>query len=209
MTAAADAPEQCVIASREFGLGFVDLREAAGKNVMNWDAAQIADARRVLQRFDLRVACIASPIFKVDWPGAPKSSFSPARDEFGASFTYEQQQDLLERAFDLAKTFGTDVRLSASVFTLPRSSSATPRSVNNPGFSGPRKPMARNTRSAGQTFSLPGTSCITGRPFCTFHSTFTVCRAFTFPAPSSTKRLVTTAYFRGSLPNTTAASSCP
>jgi sugar phosphate isomerase/epimerase len=75
---------------------------------MNWDAAQIADARRVLERFNLRVACIASPIFKVDWPGAPKSSFSPARDEFGASFTFEQQDELLERAFELAKTFNTD-----------------------------------------------------------------------------------------------------
>jgi sugar phosphate isomerase/epimerase len=103
-----DFGHACEVASREFGLGLVDLREAGGKNLMNWDAAQIADVRRVLQRFNLRVACLATPIFKVDWPGAPKSSFSPARDEFGASFTFEQQPELLERAFDLAKTFETD-----------------------------------------------------------------------------------------------------
>jgi hypothetical protein len=103
-----DFGHACEVASRDFGLGFVDLREAAGKNIMNWDAAQIGDARRVLQRLNLAVACIASPIFKVDWPGAPRSSFSPSRDEFGASFTFDQQQDLLERAFDLAKTFATD-----------------------------------------------------------------------------------------------------
>jgi sugar phosphate isomerase/epimerase len=103
-----DFGHACEVASREFGLGFVDLREAAAKNIMNWDAAQIADARRVMERFDLKVACIASPFFKVDWPGAPKSSFSPSRDEFGASFSFDQQQELLERAFDLAKTFGTD-----------------------------------------------------------------------------------------------------
>jgi L-ribulose-5-phosphate 3-epimerase len=102
-----DFGHACEVASRDFGLGLVDLREAGGKNVMNWDAAQIADVRKVLDRFKLRVACIASPIFKVDWPEAPKSPFSPKRDEFGASFTYAQQPELLERAFELAKTFNT------------------------------------------------------------------------------------------------------
>src|SRR5438094_9584085 len=103
-----DFGHACEIASREFGMGLVDLREAGGKNIMNWDAAQIADARRVLERFNLRVACIASPIFKVDWPGAPKSSFSPARDEFGAIFGFKEQDELLERAFELTKTFNTE-----------------------------------------------------------------------------------------------------
>src|SRR5580765_7853710 len=82
-----DFGHACEIAAREFGLGFVDLREAGGKNIMNWDAAQVQDVRRVLERFGLRVACLASPIYKVDWPGAPKSSFSPAGDQFGANFT--------------------------------------------------------------------------------------------------------------------------
>jgi sugar phosphate isomerase/epimerase len=103
-----DFGHACEVASREFGLGLVDLREAGGTNIMNWDAARIADARKVLDRFKLRVACIASPVFKVDWPDAPKSSFSPKRDEFGASFAYAQQAELLERAFELAKTFATD-----------------------------------------------------------------------------------------------------
>ena len=103
-----DFGHACEVASREFGMGFVDLREAGGKNLMNWDAAQIGDAQKVLERFKLRVACLATPIFKVDWPAAPKSRFSPARDEFGASFTYAQQPELLERAFDLARTFNTD-----------------------------------------------------------------------------------------------------
>ncbi len=103
-----DFGHACEVASREFGMGFVDLREAAGKNIMKWDAAQIADIQKTLDRFNLRVACIASPIFKVDWPDAPKSPFSPARDEFGASFTYAQQDELLERGFELARTFKTD-----------------------------------------------------------------------------------------------------
>jgi len=103
-----DLDHALAVASREFGLGYVDLREAHGKNVMKWDAAAVGEARRLLERYRLRVACIASPIFKVDWPGAPKSPFSPQRDEFGADFTFEQQDELLERAFDLARAFNTD-----------------------------------------------------------------------------------------------------
>jgi L-ribulose-5-phosphate 3-epimerase len=96
------------VASKEFGLEYVDLREAGKKNIMNWDAKDVAEARRLLERYQLRVACIASPIFKVDWPGAPRSKYSPQRDEFGASFTYEQQDELLDRAFELARVFNTE-----------------------------------------------------------------------------------------------------
>ena len=103
-----DFGHACEVAAKEFGMGFVDLREAGGKNLMKWDAAQIADVQRVLERFKLRVACLATPIFKVDWPGAPRSPFSPKRDEFGADFTYKDQDQLLEHAFELAKAFNTD-----------------------------------------------------------------------------------------------------
>ena len=96
------------VASKEFGLGYVDLREINKKNIMSWDAKEVAEARRLLEKFHVRVACIASPIFKVDWPGAPKSKFSPAGAEFGASFTFAQQDELLERSFELAKAFNTD-----------------------------------------------------------------------------------------------------
>jgi sugar phosphate isomerase/epimerase len=96
------------VAAKEFGLEHVDLRESWSKNVMNWDAKDVGEARRLLERYRLRVACIASPIFKVDWPDAPRSKFSPQRDEFGASFTYEQQNELLDRAFELARVFNTD-----------------------------------------------------------------------------------------------------
>jgi L-ribulose-5-phosphate 3-epimerase len=96
------------VAAKEFGLGYVDLREVNKKNIMNWDAKEVAEARRLLEKYRVRVACIASPIFKVDWPGAPRSKFSPKNAEFGASFTYEQQDELLDRSFELARAFNTD-----------------------------------------------------------------------------------------------------
>src|SRR5205814_56116 len=47
------------------------------------------------------------PLFKIDWPGAPKSKFSEAKS-FGANFSLAQQGEVLERSIDLAKEFQTD-----------------------------------------------------------------------------------------------------
>jgi sugar phosphate isomerase/epimerase len=100
-----DFAHACEIAAGDFGLGFVELRAMHNKNVINWDAHDISEASAILKRFNLRVSEIASPIFKTDWPGAPKSRYSPKQPEFGADFTFGQQDELLERAFELAKAF--------------------------------------------------------------------------------------------------------
>ncbi len=77
------------------------------KNIMTWDSKDVAEARGILEKFQLRVSELASPIFKTDWPGAPKSQFSPKKPEFGADFTVQQQDELLDRAVELARAFNT------------------------------------------------------------------------------------------------------
>ncbi|HEX9280757.1 MAG TPA: hypothetical protein VF890_08925, partial [Gemmatimonadales bacterium] len=37
-----DLGHACEIAAREFGLGYVELRAAHGKNIMQWDANDVA-----------------------------------------------------------------------------------------------------------------------------------------------------------------------
>jgi L-ribulose-5-phosphate 3-epimerase len=96
------------IASREFGLGYVELRSIWDKNIMALDEQEIAEARRLLDRYRLKVTDIASPLFKTDWPGAPRSKFSPDKPQFGADFPFNKQAEVLERAMQLARTFGTD-----------------------------------------------------------------------------------------------------
>jgi L-ribulose-5-phosphate 3-epimerase len=54
------------------------------------------------------VTDIASPLFKVDWPGAPLSKESPRRDQFHAGFDFQQQDQLLDHCIELAKQFQTD-----------------------------------------------------------------------------------------------------
>src|SRR5258708_11599317 len=84
-----DFGRACEVASKEFGMDWIELRGMWNKNVLKLDAKEIDEARRILGKYQLRVTDIASPLFKVDWPGAPPSNFSPTRDQFTADVTLE------------------------------------------------------------------------------------------------------------------------
>ncbi len=88
-------------------MGWIELRGMWNKNIVNLDAKEVAEARRLVDKYQLKVTDIASPLFKVDWPGAPKSKYSEAKS-FHASFTLSEQDDVLDRAIEMAKAFGTD-----------------------------------------------------------------------------------------------------
>ncbi len=103
-----DFGRACEVAAQQFGMEWMELRSMWDKNVANLDANEIAEAQRLLKKNNLRVTDIASPLFKVDWPGAPKSKFSPEHGQFNANFTYDQQGEVLDRAIELAKKFSTD-----------------------------------------------------------------------------------------------------
>ena len=103
-----DFDRACSIAAKDFNLKWVEIRELWKKNSMALDTKEIAEARRILKRYELRVTDIGSPLFKVDWKGAPVSKYSPKRDEFNANYTFDQQEEVLERSIALAKSFGTE-----------------------------------------------------------------------------------------------------
>jgi L-ribulose-5-phosphate 3-epimerase len=96
-------------ASGEFGLGWVELRGLWNRNIMKLDAREIAEARRLLERYRLRVTDIASPLFKAFWPRVLESVLSAKQpDQFGADFTFDQQDEVLERALELCRVFKTN-----------------------------------------------------------------------------------------------------
>jgi L-ribulose-5-phosphate 3-epimerase len=103
-----DFGRACEVIAHEFGLEWIELRGMWNKNLLNLDANEIAEARRILEKYKLRVTDIASPLFKVDWPGAPKSKFSPKAAQFNADFTFGQQREVFDRSIALAKAFQTD-----------------------------------------------------------------------------------------------------
>jgi L-ribulose-5-phosphate 3-epimerase len=98
----------CQVAAKQFGMGWIELRSLWNKNVLSLDSNELAEAVRLVKQNNLRVTDIASPLYKVDWPGAPESKYSEKRDQFNAAFTYAQQDEVLERSIALAKAFGTD-----------------------------------------------------------------------------------------------------
>jgi len=103
-----DFGRACEIAAQEFGMEWIELRGMWNKNLLTLDANEVAEARRILERNKLRVTDIASPLFKVDWKDAAKPKNSTKRDQFNADFTFDQQDEVLERSIELAKAFHTD-----------------------------------------------------------------------------------------------------
>jgi L-ribulose-5-phosphate 3-epimerase len=98
----------CEIASREFGMHWIELRSMWKKNIVNLDEKEVVEARHILEKYELKVTDIASPLFKVDWPGAPKSKHREGGGQFRANFSLNEQDEVLERAIAMAKSFGTD-----------------------------------------------------------------------------------------------------
>ncbi len=103
-----DFEQACRIASTDFGLHWIELRGMWNKNITELNPKEIGEARRILDEHKLRVTDIASPLFKTDWPGAPRSDQSEKRDQFHADFDAKAQDKLLETCISLAKSFNTD-----------------------------------------------------------------------------------------------------
>jgi sugar phosphate isomerase/epimerase len=76
---------------------------------MDLSTDQISDSQKILAKYNLQVTDIASPLFKTDWPGAPRSEYGSKGDLHGAAeVTFKQQDEILEKSIALAKTFKTD-----------------------------------------------------------------------------------------------------
>lgn len=103
-----DFDHACSVAANEFGMHWVELRGMWNKSLQGLSDAELANAEKILAKYNLRVTDIASPLFKVDWPGAPKSQHSPKKDTFNAEYTLKQQEEVLEKSIALAKRFRTD-----------------------------------------------------------------------------------------------------
>jgi L-ribulose-5-phosphate 3-epimerase len=103
-----DFEKACRITARDFGLHWIELRSMWNKNLTELSAKEVEEARKILEEHKLRVTDIASPLFKTDWPGAPRSSQSERHDQFYANFDASAQDKLLEHCILLAKSFNTD-----------------------------------------------------------------------------------------------------
>lgn len=103
-----DFDHACSIAANEFGMQWVELRGMWNKSLQALSEAEINDALKILAKYNLRVTDIASPLFKVDWPGAPRTEHAAKGDGPSAEATFREQNQVLEKSIALAKQFKTD-----------------------------------------------------------------------------------------------------
>lgn len=103
-----DFDHACFVASKEFGLEWVELRSMWKKGLLDLTEPEIAEALKILSKYNLRVTDIASPLFKVDWPGAPPTKHASANQSATSAETFHQQDAVLAKSIALAKQFNTD-----------------------------------------------------------------------------------------------------
>ena len=84
-----------------------ELREISGKNIMNLSHEELTRARDSIRKRRFRVSDIASPLFKYNLPEMPARE-NEKRDTFNATFTDQDTEDLLRRAFEIARFFDTN-----------------------------------------------------------------------------------------------------
>ena len=103
-----DFDHACSIAANEFGMGWVEVRSTWGKNIADLKPDDISRAQAVLAKYNLRVTDIASPLFKVDWPGAARLHPGTKSDPAKAEADLKKQDDVLAACIEMAKQFKTD-----------------------------------------------------------------------------------------------------
>jgi sugar phosphate isomerase/epimerase len=89
-----------------YSLSYCELRLLWGKNIMNLSQADLERAKQIIDKHQMHVAEIASPIFKYNLPEMPAKS-GETRDTFMASFTDQDTENLLKKAAEIAHFFGT------------------------------------------------------------------------------------------------------
>jgi len=104
----ADFDHACYVATHDFGMEWIELRSMWNTNVIELTDAQVDESKKILAKYKLQVTDIASPLFKTDWPGAPKSPYGSKGDMHNAAeVTFKQQDEILEKSIARAKQFGT------------------------------------------------------------------------------------------------------
>jgi sugar phosphate isomerase/epimerase len=103
-----DFDHACSIAANDFGLGWVEIRNLWHKSIQDLTSDEVARAQAILAKYNLRVTDIASPLFKVDWLGAPFSKARAKTDPARAEADFNKQDQVLAACIESAKQFKTD-----------------------------------------------------------------------------------------------------
>ena len=111
-----DFEHACSVASKDFGMQWIELRSAWGKNLQQLGDDQLAQMETILKKYSLRVTDIGSPLGKVDWPGAKRANGK--EPSANAQENVKKQDEVLEKSIAHGKRFGTDIVRCFDFFRL-------------------------------------------------------------------------------------------
>ena len=94
---------------KEIGMRAAELRVVDGKNILDLSEDEIKRAKDALDRAEMEVVSIASPLLKCVLPNGPELDTRFQHDVFASKHTFEDQPRLAERAFRAAKFFGARI----------------------------------------------------------------------------------------------------
>jgi sugar phosphate isomerase/epimerase len=97
--------EQALKFLGSYSLGYCELREIWGKNIMDASKEELARAKKLLREYRVRVSSIASPLYKYDLPELPPPAAKG--DVFRAQFTARDTARLLDKAAEISHFFDT------------------------------------------------------------------------------------------------------
>ncbi len=86
-------------------LPYCELRDLWKNNLMNAPRADLDRAKKLIADHHLHVSDLASPLFKYNLPEIPAPPEQV--DQFGANFSDQDTERLLQKSFELAHFFGT------------------------------------------------------------------------------------------------------
>jgi sugar phosphate isomerase/epimerase len=89
-----------------YGLGYAELRDIWGKNIMSAPQESLDRAKKLLAKSNIQVSDIASPIFKWDLPNIPGKN-DGERATSKATYGEADSDKMLEQSFKLAHFFNT------------------------------------------------------------------------------------------------------
>jgi sugar phosphate isomerase/epimerase len=104
-----DFDHACSVAANDFGLGWVEIRDLWHKTIHELDSDEVSRAQAILAKYNLRVTDIGSPLFKVHWPGAPRSKAGSQKgDDSTILADFKKQDEVLNASIAVAKELKTD-----------------------------------------------------------------------------------------------------
>ena len=101
--------EVALDAMQGIGMTGAELRVLWGKNIMNLSQDELNRARDLVQSKKMEVMSIASPVLKCVLPNAPDVDTRFQQDIFASKHTFEDQPQLTDHAFMIAKHFGAKI----------------------------------------------------------------------------------------------------